>query len=204
MNTKSGQSLLETIIAIGVIMSATIAATSLIVSTITAGQASQEKIEAANFAREGIEVIRGIRDSNWLKIDHNQLDSSGSSYLWNTGLGSGTDNIVFQYVLVFQPVGVGWQAKKISGPTPPSNETSDSYIYLPASGQYFTQATATVPCAGCQRTRYTRVISVTKKTESLFSGTTSVQYIDLTSTVTWTDQLGLHHLDASARLYNWK
>ena len=69
MNIRSnhhGQGLLEAIIAIGIILTATIASLTLIVSSIEASRGVRERLIASNLAREGIEAVRAVRDSNWL------------------------------------------------------------------------------------------------------------------------------------------
>jgi type II secretory pathway pseudopilin PulG len=62
----SGQSMLEVIVASGVIVTAVSAALTLVQSSINGAKASEEKIVAFNLAREGLEAVRLIRDSNWL------------------------------------------------------------------------------------------------------------------------------------------
>ena len=71
---RSGQTLLEMVIAIGVITVSVFGTVGLIVTTIKAGRVSQNRVEAANFAREGIEAIRAARDSNYLRRDQNETE----------------------------------------------------------------------------------------------------------------------------------
>lgn len=66
-----GQGLLETIIALGVILAGTIGTISLLISTMNSGRESSNKVVATNLAREAIEAARNIRDSNWLEIEAN-------------------------------------------------------------------------------------------------------------------------------------
>lgn len=67
----AGQGLLEAIIGIGVILAGTVGTITLVSSTIRAGRTSNNETVAASLAREGIEVARQIRDSNWLAIQDN-------------------------------------------------------------------------------------------------------------------------------------
>lgn len=67
-----GQGLLETIIALGVIIAGTVGTISLLIATMNAGKASRNTEIATNLAREAVEVARNIRDSNWLKIQANE------------------------------------------------------------------------------------------------------------------------------------
>ncbi|MBU0625857.1 hypothetical protein KKF05_06020 [Patescibacteria group bacterium] len=61
-----GQSMLEVIVASGIIVTAVSAALTLVQSSINGAKVSEEQIVAYNLAREGVEVARIIRDSNWL------------------------------------------------------------------------------------------------------------------------------------------
>ncbi|MBI2463363.1 hypothetical protein HYV57_00200 [Candidatus Peregrinibacteria bacterium] len=67
MTSKSGISLLEVIIAVFIVVIAAIAATAIITSSFQINRISKNKMIAANLAREGIEGVRNIRDSNWLR-----------------------------------------------------------------------------------------------------------------------------------------
>ncbi|MEK7583844.1 MAG: hypothetical protein AAB490_01250, partial [Patescibacteria group bacterium] len=78
---NNGFTLIEGIISIGIISTAMMVGLGLAVSNLTAAQANSDRIIAANLAREGIEVVRHVRDSNWLRQDAN-VDKDG-----NTGDG---------------------------------------------------------------------------------------------------------------------
>ncbi|OGY79665.1 MAG: hypothetical protein A3B74_02740 [Candidatus Kerfeldbacteria bacterium RIFCSPHIGHO2_02_FULL_42_14] len=69
--TQTGQTLLEVIIAIGVITVGIIGTIALVITSTKAGNVSQNELIATNLAREGIEVARSIRDNNWLAIEAN-------------------------------------------------------------------------------------------------------------------------------------
>ncbi|MFH0828555.1 MAG: type II secretion system protein, partial [Candidatus Kerfeldbacteria bacterium] len=73
---QSGQTLLETIIALGIIATATTATVSLLLSSMKAGTTSTNRVIAANLAREAIEAAREVRDSNWLRIQTNETGVS--------------------------------------------------------------------------------------------------------------------------------
>ncbi len=88
-NTKHnlGQGLIEVIVAIAIIASGLTAALSLTSTATRGSRVSTKQIVAANLAREGVEVVRNIRDSNWLQGNN-----------WLTGLVDGTDyNGVLRY-----------------------------------------------------------------------------------------------------------
>ncbi len=78
---SSGQGLLEVIVAIGIITASTVTTVALIINTMIVSNISQQQIIAINLAREGVEIIRGIRDTNWLQVDAGILSAR-----WNAGL----------------------------------------------------------------------------------------------------------------------
>lgn len=66
---QRGQSLIETLAAIYILTMALTTALGLAIYAFSRSNISQNEIIAINLAREGIDVIRGMRDSNWLASD---------------------------------------------------------------------------------------------------------------------------------------
>lgn len=64
--TQRGQTLVEVIIAVGILLAGIVGLITLSFASLSADQISSRKIVAMNLAREGIEVLRNVRDSNWL------------------------------------------------------------------------------------------------------------------------------------------
>ncbi len=83
----AGFTLIEGIIATGIISTALIVGLSLAYSNLTAAQANSDRIIAANLAREGLEVMRNVRDSNWIRralnIDKNDSLPDLQFYVWD-------------------------------------------------------------------------------------------------------------------------
>ena len=67
---------MEAIVAIFVITAGIVGVLALVTQTISSATFSKDKLTAAYLAQEGIEIVRNIRDTNWLQ---------GLS--WNNGLG---------------------------------------------------------------------------------------------------------------------
>lgn len=65
MNGERGQSLIETLVALSVMVVGIAGAVSLGIISIRAGQTSQLDVVAENLAQEGIEAARAVRDYNW-------------------------------------------------------------------------------------------------------------------------------------------
>lgn len=64
--SQSGQSLIETIVAIFILVTALVAGLGLALYAVANSSNAKNQVVASNFAREGIEAIRMMRDSNWL------------------------------------------------------------------------------------------------------------------------------------------
>lgn len=76
---KASFTLVETIIAALIVVTALVGIISLLFYSYSAGGEANQYILAISLAREGIEVIRGIRESNWLALRN-----------WNDNLAEGT------------------------------------------------------------------------------------------------------------------
>ena len=75
--------MLEAIIATGIIVTAVSSALTLVYSSINAEKQSEALLTAGNLAREGIEAVRSIRDSNWLAgrpFDDTLYVAAGNDY----------------------------------------------------------------------------------------------------------------------------
>ena len=90
---KKGFTLVELIIALGVFSAGIMAAFTLALAGLNISKDNYARIQAANLAREGIELVRNQRDSNWLKIDANEDCDEGTDDLefcdWNENLDYG-------------------------------------------------------------------------------------------------------------------
>ena len=77
---KKSFSLIETIVAISILTIGILGISFLISSQIASIHFSENKLIAAYLAQEGIEIVRNIRDTNWLKGESwdSNLDTSGT------------------------------------------------------------------------------------------------------------------------------
>lgn len=124
----SGQGLLEAIIAIGIILTATVASLTLIVSSIEASHGVRERLIAMNLAREGMEVVHQVRDSNWL-----------ADREWTTGwaLPGGT----IQEIPVFSPSPILWT---IAAGIPIINDINEDQAKVYLNSGRFVQHTGAI------------------------------------------------------------
>lgn len=191
---RRAQTLLELIIAIGVILISTVSAATLIVTTIVSGRVSQTRVEAANLAREGIEVVRGMRDSNWMKRDQNIPGPDGEvTYSWDTKLADGG------YLAKLSQIS-GWSL--LVSTEGDSRNTISIAKETSGAHEYMTQN-----CSGasvtCTPTKFQRFITVAKQTDDFFNVDDS-EYLLVASKVSWTDRGGPKNFIATERLYDWK
>jgi len=75
---KKGFTILEVIVAIFVIITGIVGVMALVTQTIGSVSVSSQKLTAAYLVQEGVEIVRNIRDTNWLE-----------GMNWDDGLGVG-------------------------------------------------------------------------------------------------------------------
>lgn len=81
---KKGFTLMEIIVAMAVITTTLAVSIALISFSISGTRIGKSKIIATALAQEGIEIVRNIRDSNWLGPTYKRSPSN-----WRDGLGQG-------------------------------------------------------------------------------------------------------------------
>jgi len=86
LNNQKAFSLLEVIIAIFVIVIGIVGAVNLISYSISSVAVAKSQIIATELAQEGLEIVRNIRDSNWL-----------ADITWNSGLNTCASGCRVQY-----------------------------------------------------------------------------------------------------------
>ena len=92
LKNKKGFTLVELIISLGVFSAGIMSAFTLALAGLNTSKDNYARLQAANLAREGLELVRNERDSNWLKIDANQdcdPDDGISICIWNNNLTPG-------------------------------------------------------------------------------------------------------------------
>lgn len=121
-----GQTLLEVIVAISVLVIISISLAQLTVQALSVQRLVRERTVAIGLAQEGVEWARSIRDSNWLRND--------AAVPWDTGLHNG-----FEYIAT-----LGWDSSQRKFVT--NFGTSGSLLY---------RTTCSPPLPGCQPDAYT-------------------------------------------------
>lgn len=208
---------METVIAIGIILFGllsvlTLSTSSLVVSTVTSNE-----FLAANFAREGIEMARAQRDTNWLMYD------TDSTTEWNAGMHAGTNYSAVASFSAFETNGsyLDFRPENFGETCPGAGSTTydcTALWYDPSTNVYIqTTAPTFVPSDYTQsdfsRLVYTYPVCRNDSDETdevvLTSGSCAVGYtqvgIDVRSVVQWPgrDQTGATYT-LEEYLYDWK
>lgn len=97
---RKGLSLLETTIAIGVIVTGLFAAFTLVIANRRTSDEAGLRFAAVQLAREGVEIVRAIRDSNWISADAPDWDEglkgSAGSYTGIARFNPDPDSAVWE------------------------------------------------------------------------------------------------------------
>ena len=90
INLKSGQFLIESIVAIGIVTVGLVSLLGLLSNSLSLNRVVADQYTATYLASEGIEVVKAIVDKNII-----QSQSCGGCIPWNTGIANG--NFEIQY-----------------------------------------------------------------------------------------------------------
>ena len=84
---QKGQTIIEAVLAIGIITIALVGLLSRSGTNLISSRDANYRVVAGNLSREGVEAVRNIRDSNWLKgcLDPNSTDVDVCRH-WNDGI----------------------------------------------------------------------------------------------------------------------
>ncbi|OGD31083.1 hypothetical protein A3A25_03565 [Candidatus Azambacteria bacterium RIFCSPLOWO2_01_FULL_46_26] len=77
LQNNKGFSLLETVVALGILVVGIGGAVGLVAQSLASIEAIKNKVISANLAQEGIEVVRNLRDENWLNDVHWRGEGGG-------------------------------------------------------------------------------------------------------------------------------
>lgn len=197
MKEFRGQSLIELLVAMVVIIIGLSAASGVVFSNIRTQEISDDRLVASNLAREGIEFVKELRDSNWL---------AGSAF--NAGMSSSTD-----YTAI--PV---WTNGTLTGlDFSPTSTVSDAYTIIKMSsnasttGALYAQGPSYAGTATTGTAVFRRLVLLqpicsdsTIISEGSSCGGLSTIGVRITSTVTWTKRMTTRQSQIVDEIYDWK
>ncbi|MDA2936279.1 hypothetical protein MYX06_03620 [Patescibacteria group bacterium AH-259-L05] len=177
-SNKDSQSLIETIVAVGIIMVAIVAILGVGLTHLRLGGESEFRVSAINLSREGAELAITTRNSN-------QLNPSNS---WPYGLTPNDDYIVDYNDTSFT-------AATFSG-SEVIADCTNCYLCRDGSSDYY-YSCATIG------TLFRRMVTIADG-DALGGNCSANCEKTITSTVYWVDRSGSHTLSTEVRLTDWR
>lgn len=174
---RAGFSLVETLVAVAILTTGLTAALSLLSFTLRTVQVTSNALVAAHLAAEGVEVIRNIRDENWLRRDNSAAPEPARS--WRAGLDKGVYEVQYDTEL-------------------PLTVHSDRLLEISSEGRYC------YACAGpaSPAAIFRRKIEIDP--DPLPPGFDTARQLRLRVSVSWTDQIKTREVAVEDILYDWK
>ncbi len=195
------------IVAIGIITTGIVSTVSLVQSTLTASTEASARLAAANLAREGIEAVRHLRDTNWL---------AGASWEEDLVGPAGNRTAAARFAPGAAPWTLDWTASSLADP--------ETVVFQygaaapPELQDLMAQTAGGIAPAEATATRYRRLLElypvcrdtlsgaetvVTGETASCGAGTVEVG-LDARSTVRWNERGTTRSVTAEEKLYDWR
>lgn len=204
-----GNSIIEVMVAITVVTLGVVGAYQIVFKGVTLAATSENRIKAINIAREWLEVVENIRDTNWIKLSSDYkscfdvLDYDVSCIGSATGVVATINRMYSGSYLPRQNTNGTWTLTRIADPSTVRTSYVNQFpVYLDANGLItqtgaFTQSCSPAVINNC-KTRFTREIIITRPSD--FST------INIESVVTWVEP-GMdrpYEIRIPYTLYNWR
>lgn len=174
--TNRGLTLLGVVVATTVLAISIVAITRLMAQTEHNVGSSRERFVAVNLAREGIELMRAKRDTNWLSGTDWTADICNDSFAADRQLTIEADPILGVFIN-------------------DGAQLDDQQLNLDADGRYTHQSGAPTP--------YRRVLTVDCSQHEVDNEAEEPAVIDLISAVAWSSRDQDRTASIRTRLYNW-
>jgi len=188
----AGFTLVETLIAVTIIVVGLVGAVSLITYAISTLSFVRGKLLASQFAQEGIEMVRNMRDNNWLagKI------ATGN---WHDGLGSEIPTLYVPALLekpgeIPTPAG-DWKLAPSIGVN-----DNNSIVYFNNDNKFYGQSESGT---GFALGSWTRAPFNLKRWIQLYYDSDKDR-VEITSYVQWQEKGRTHNFEIKDYLYNWQ
>lgn len=173
-----GFTIIEVTVAIFIITAGTVGVLSLISQTVGSATISSQRLTAAYLAQEGIEIVRDIRDSNWL--EQRWSEEEILQPFWDDGLGEGDweGDYTNTQSLTYQCSPIPFTCPSRGLPLHP----------LLINGGFYNYTSGT-------STKFFRRITIFDKTADMFKVSISVG---------WEEKGRMHEIEVQENLYNWR
>lgn len=172
---EQGQTLVETMVAIFILVMGITAALGLAIYSLNATSLVNKQIVGMGLAREGMEAVKNMRDTNWLQSG--QFDGSCNCYLdWESSYYNIKPNGSQTYVLNSHPTALPYWSL-----TQESSNFRLSYDSTVASGKYYFPNSI-----GGTAGDYYRRITLTENSSAPYNATSP--RLDVITDVWWNDK----------------
>ncbi len=170
-----GFTVLEVILAITILTTAVAGAFILIIQVISASATIQSKLIVSELAQEGIEIVKNIRDTNWLR----QADNP--EIPWYNGLDQGD-----------------WEADYASQNLTSRSFGSGTYLYIDDNGFYSYSPSQ-------NQTKFKRKITISERRDLDEPPDEEIDRLKVSVEIQWEDRGKTHPpIIVHAYLYNWR
>jgi hypothetical protein len=192
--TRRAQGMIETIVALSVLITAIVSLMSMVVSAANARNANEYATVAANLAREGVEVVVAQRNDNWI-----------NDRAFDFGMYTGTD---YTYGFTLSPASGAWTG--YSDPNLVGDPSAKIYKYVSPSPYLGLMVQAASQPAQTASTPYSRLVTMDAicDDESYAISNSVCPGIKIgvrvTSTVQWLDRGQSHRISAIETIYDWR
>lgn len=187
----TGFTLLETMVALAVLMAALVGPVSLITRGIFDFSFTKNKVIAINLAQEGIELIRVVRENN---IICDFLNGPGVAREWNRDPDGGQLSHTTREVSVSSNVTIACGTENLVTPRLPLS-TGQKIKFDPSTGLYGYNG---------QDTIFSRNIRIESPPTAPDSGIPPNDQMDVIATVDWNERGITRNMVLKERLYNWR
>ncbi len=192
--TMKAFTLVETLVAITVMTLATLAPFAAVQQVLRASNISHDELVASSLAQEGIEYVRFVRYTNWLRSDEHGGTGTYKPLMGLNGQ-NGPDCRNTRRCLIDARKAPYTSSNVLQGVAAcgRSGQPACTKLYRTAAGLYTQDASESNGTVN-EQTEFTRTVSVFDHSAE--------GYVTVTVTITWTDR-GTHRIILSEDLYNW-
>jgi hypothetical protein len=194
-NLESGQTLIETIIAIFMLVVAMLGTLAAMQYFLQAADITTKQVVASGLAAEGVEIIKNTRDNNWLEEtivpNCTELQAVAGPAQpcydkWLKGNDGGQEKLQvgFDYMPYYDVANEVWVLDRTGG----GGDYSLKYAYSFSDGAYVYQ-NSNASCAGmnCKESLYSRKVTLTDASISSMPASMTAKHpiVKITSVVWW-------------------
>ncbi len=206
-----GFTLIEVLLALTIFSIGILAVLTLSDANVRLAKENADRVLAANLAREGVELVRNLRDSNWLKIENNQTDcGSGNICPWDYHLHAEDNSGFFAIDYDYENTGILTGASCNSWDSCLNSDVALGKIYLNKTTGYYSHQPSG------KATNFSRIIKIqniclstidhleTPRGTECIDGTEEKIGLVVTARVRRQTHGKIVDFDATEHLYDWR